>query len=74
MDRPSRAPRRRPASDPVPGPYAQLTGGGWCRPLIYAQLVAQWRAEGRCVPARPEVQWVSFAALPARACGAERRS
>ncbi|WP_282612896.1 hypothetical protein [Streptomyces sp. GESEQ-35] len=35
---------------------------GW----LYAGLVAEWRAAGRTVPSRPDVQWASFADLTDR--------
>ncbi|MFD9002254.1 hypothetical protein ACFV0T_14970 [Streptomyces sp. NPDC059582] len=59
-------PCRTPGSDPAPGPHAEPAHGPWCRAPIYAGLVAEWRARGRTVPARSQVQWVSsFAGLAA---------
>ncbi|MFE1885304.1 hypothetical protein [Streptomyces diastatochromogenes] len=36
------------------------------REPIYAQLVAEWRAQGRTVPAEREVHWVTLAGLALR--------
>ncbi|MFJ9821269.1 hypothetical protein ACIRU3_39635 [Streptomyces sp. NPDC101151] len=36
-----------------------------CEP-IYAQLVAEWGAQGRTVPAEPDVLWVALAGLVLR--------
>ncbi|WP_406364741.1 hypothetical protein [Streptomyces sp. NBC_00645] len=47
----------RPYVDPVGRPG--LSGS---HPPIYAQLVAEWRAEGRGVPEPREVLWATFAA------------
>ncbi|MFI9808777.1 hypothetical protein ACIHEJ_31235 [Streptomyces sp. NPDC052301] len=33
------------------------------REPIYARLVAEWRADGRAVPAQPEVVWAPFLGL-----------
>ncbi|MEU1405392.1 hypothetical protein ABZ471_24055 [Streptomyces sp. NPDC005728] len=33
------------------------------REPIYAQLVAEWRDQGRTVPAEPEVLWLTLAGL-----------
>ncbi|MFD5266486.1 hypothetical protein [Streptomyces sp. NPDC058335] len=68
MDRPSRRPcparPRPPAGDCTSGLlYAQPAVGPSCRAPIYARLVAEWRARGRTVPARPDVQWVSLTGL-----------
>ncbi|MFJ6835965.1 hypothetical protein [Streptomyces sp. NPDC091209] len=41
-----------------PGPPGHQGG----HPPIYAQLVAEWRAEGRLVPEPREVLWATFAA------------
>lgn len=64
MNRTALAPRRSLASKAAPGPYAELTHGPEFVPPIYAQLVAEWQAEGRAVPAQPDVQWASFAGVP----------
>ncbi|WP_159053987.1 MULTISPECIES: hypothetical protein [Streptomyces] len=72
MDRPSRATLPRPTSDPAPDSYAQLTNGGWCHVPAHTRLALQRRSVEGGLPAPSEVQWVSFAALPVRACAAER--
>ena len=36
------------------------------REPIYAQLAAEWRAQGRTVPAEPDVLWVTLAGLALR--------
>ncbi|MFF4259223.1 hypothetical protein ACFY1L_49445 [Streptomyces sp. NPDC001663] len=64
MNRTALAPRRPLADESASAPYAELTHGPEAGPPIYAQLVAEWRAEHRAVPAYPEVQWASFADLP----------
>jgi len=64
MSRTALVPRRPLASEAVPAPYAELTHGPGACPPIYAQLVAEWQAEGRAVPAQPDVQWASFAGVP----------
>ncbi|MFD9461046.1 hypothetical protein [Streptomyces sp. NPDC060027] len=46
----------RPYADPVGRP-----GRPGTHPPIYAQLVAEWRAEGRGVPEPREVLWATFA-------------
>ncbi|MCD9879807.1 hypothetical protein [Streptomyces guryensis] len=51
----------RPARDPSPAPTHGPGSGAF--PPIYAQLAAEWRARGRAVPDRPDVQWASFADL-----------
>jgi hypothetical protein len=70
MDSISTALRRFPARPCTAGPYAELTNDYRTTPPIYAQLVAEWRAEGRVVPEQRgvlrEVLWASFAA-PAHA-------
>ncbi|MGW0945589.1 hypothetical protein ACWD4O_24000 [Streptomyces sp. NPDC002623] len=40
--------------------HARWAGGPHCRVPIYAGLVAEWRARGRTVPARPDLHWVSL--------------
>ncbi|MFE6286333.1 hypothetical protein [Streptomyces sp. NPDC057877] len=57
--------RPRPDGDEKPYGYAELTHGTCTRTPIYARLVAEWRAGGRTVPARPDVRWASFADLTA---------
>ncbi|MFF4507862.1 hypothetical protein [Streptomyces sp. NPDC001401] len=66
MNRTALEPCRPLAGQPDPDSRAEPThgSGSGSLPPIYAQLVAEWRARGREVPDRPEVQWVSFAALP----------
>lgn len=57
--------RRRPERDVTGLPYAELTAGHQGHPPIYAQLVAEWRSQGRTVPEGREVfevLWASFAA------------
>ncbi|MFJ1808049.1 MULTISPECIES: hypothetical protein [unclassified Streptomyces] len=55
MDRPSPV---QPRDDCPSGLlYAvRRTDGPRCRAPIYARLVAEWRARGRTVPARPDVR------------------
>lgn len=36
------------------------------REPFYVQLVAEWRAQGRTVPAEPDVLWVTLAGLVLR--------
>ncbi|MGW4983105.1 hypothetical protein [Streptomyces mirabilis] len=65
MDSTHTAQRRRPQPGLAGRPYAELTDGRLGRPPIHAQLVAEWRAEGRVVPEHREVVavlWASFAA------------
>jgi hypothetical protein len=64
MNRTSREGQCPPGGDTLPGPYAELSGGPGTRLPIHAQLVREWRAAGRAVPAWPDVQWASFAGLP----------
>jgi hypothetical protein len=47
----------RPRTEPSGRPGQQCG-----HPPIYAQLVSEWRAEGRLVPEPREVLWASFAA------------
>jgi hypothetical protein len=49
----------RPGRPGPPGRQGALQGG---HPPIYAQLVSEWRAEGRLVPEVREVLWATFAA------------
>ncbi|WRZ88729.1 hypothetical protein OHB54_06430 [Streptomyces sp. NBC_01007] len=51
----------RPGAEPSgrPGQQCRHQGG---HPPIYAQLVSEWRAEGRLVPEPREVLWATFAA------------
>jgi len=51
-----------PAHSLAGRPFAELADVYRYQPPIYAQLVAEWRAEGRQVPERRDVQWASFAA------------
>ncbi|MFE9877658.1 hypothetical protein [Streptomyces sp. NPDC005784] len=51
----------RPYAEPSGRPGHQGTHPGG-HPPIYAQLVSEWRAEGRLVPEPREVLWASFAA------------
>ncbi|MEU8979964.1 hypothetical protein [Streptomyces sp. NPDC048309] len=66
MDTTHTALRRVPTRTYSTGPYAELTNDYRIHPPIYAQLVAEWRAEGRVVPEHREVLrevlWASFAA------------
>jgi hypothetical protein len=65
MDSTLTAPRRIPSRAYAGRPYAELTNDYRSHPPIYAQLVAEWRAEGRLVPERRDVRevlWASFAA------------
>lgn len=57
MDRPPPAPPRADC------PSGLLSAALWadrpgCRVPIYARLVAEWRAHGRTVPARSDLQWL----------------
>jgi hypothetical protein len=74
MDSTHTALLRVPTRARVGGPYAELTNGYRSNPPIYAQLVAEWRAEGRVIPERREVRevlWASFAAPAPEADEAE---
>ncbi|WP_406176864.1 hypothetical protein [Streptomyces sp. NBC_00996] len=65
MDSTHTALRRVPARARVGGPYAELTNDYRSNAPIYAQLVAEWRAEGRVIPERRDVRtvlWATFAA------------
>lgn len=65
MDSTHTALRRVPTRARVGGLYAELTNDYRNNPPIYAQLVAEWRADGRVIPERREVRevlWASFAA------------
>ncbi|MFD8216656.1 hypothetical protein ACFV2U_23615 [Streptomyces sp. NPDC059697] len=65
MDSTHTARRRRPEQGFAGRRYAELTDGRLGHPPIYAQLVAEWRANGRVVPEHREVVavlWASFAA------------
>ncbi|MEU6257035.1 hypothetical protein [Streptomyces sp. NPDC047043] len=64
MNRTALVSRRPLADESVSAPYAELTHGPEACPPIYAQLVAEWRAEDRAVPGHPDVQWASFAGRP----------
>ncbi|MDF2264576.1 hypothetical protein P2Q00_03845 [Streptomyces coacervatus] len=66
MNRSALEPCRSLAGKPDFAPYVAPAhgAGSGSLPPIYAQLVAEWRARGREVPDRPEVQWASFAVLP----------
>ncbi|MEU6071757.1 MULTISPECIES: hypothetical protein [Streptomyces] len=66
MDRTSVALRRSQNPEPDPPRSAQPTAALRTREPIYAQLVAEWRAEGRCVPADPDLKWTFLAGLPVR--------
>lgn len=73
MDRTSVAFRRSQDPEPAAPRRAQPTAALRTREPIYAQLVAEWRAEGRSVPADPELKWTFLAGLPVRIrTGAER--
>jgi hypothetical protein len=65
MDSTHTARRRRPEQSFAGRRYAELTDGRLGHPPIYAQLVAEWRVEGRVFPEHREVVavlWASFAA------------
>ncbi|MFJ3308894.1 hypothetical protein ACIPSA_38780 [Streptomyces sp. NPDC086549] len=66
MDRTSFGFRRSPHLEPAPLRRAQPVGAPRTREPIYAQLVAEWRAEGRTVPAAAELKWAFRIGLPAR--------
>ncbi|MFI6490104.1 hypothetical protein [Streptomyces sp. NPDC050564] len=65
MDSTHTALRRVPTRARVGSPYAELTNDYLSNAPIYAQLVAEWRAEGRVIPERRDVRavlWATFAA------------
>ncbi|MFF2999739.1 hypothetical protein ACFVTC_35120 [Streptomyces sp. NPDC057950] len=65
MDSTHTSRRRRPEEGFAGRPPAEPAAGHPTHPPIYAQLVAEWRSEGRTVPERREVfevLWASFAA------------
>ncbi|GAA5018160.1 hypothetical protein [Streptomyces siamensis] len=65
MDSTHTALRPVPTGGRTARPYAEAIDDQRGHPPIYAQLVAEWRAEGRGVPERRairQVVWASFAA------------
>ncbi|MFE9996960.1 hypothetical protein [Streptomyces avermitilis] len=71
MENSHRALQHLPAHSLAGRPFAELADAHRYHPPIYAQLVAEWKAEGRQVPERRDVQWASFAAA---SCREERRA
>ncbi|MGW1798698.1 hypothetical protein ACWCQN_22610 [Streptomyces sp. NPDC001984] len=64
MDREPLALKSPPAGGTTSRRFAELTHGPWgCTP-IYTDLLLEWHARGRAVPAQPDVQWASFADVP----------
>ncbi|MGW7407664.1 hypothetical protein ACWGI9_28760 [Streptomyces sp. NPDC054833] len=66
MDRTSVAFRRSQNPEPAAPRPARPAAALRTREPIYAQLVAEWRAEGRSVPADPNLKWTFLAGLPVR--------
>ncbi|MFE0515064.1 hypothetical protein [Streptomyces sp. NPDC058964] len=66
MDRTSFGFRRSPHLEPAHPSRTQPVGALRTREPIYAQLVAEWRAEGRTVPTAPDLRWAFLAGLPVR--------
>ncbi|WP_189312807.1 hypothetical protein [Streptomyces brasiliensis] len=66
MDREPHALKSPPGARSTSRRFAEPTHGPGGRTPIHTELLQEWHARGRALPAEPDVQWASFADVPAR--------
>ncbi|MFF7755417.1 hypothetical protein ACFZCP_40805 [Streptomyces sp. NPDC007971] len=66
--------RRLPCVETAPRVHTAVTGALRTREPIYAQLVEEWQAQGRTVPAEPDGLWAALAGLAPRTRPESERS
>lgn len=66
--------KRLPGLETAPRVRTEVVGALRTREPIYAQLVDEWRAQGRTVPAEPDGLWASLAGLARRTRSEPERS
>ncbi|MEU5539908.1 hypothetical protein [Streptomyces sp. NPDC020362] len=66
--------RRLPCVETAPRVHTEVAGALRTREPIYAQLVEEWQAQGRTVPAEPDGLWAALAGLAQRTRSETERS